>query len=429
MSVNKNTTTHFLLLIMSVSILTPISLAKADTSVVINEIAWMGTETSPSDEWIELYNNSEKEIILDGWKLQAKDGTPDINLQGKIPAKGFFLLERTDDSTVSTIKADLIYKGALNNTGEHLKLADTQNNIIDQANFSDGWTFGDNGTKQTMERNKNTWPASNASAVAMAGWQTSANPDGTPKHTNSIINAPEVNRASSATPAKPDTKTDPDPKINTPLSLSGRSEAPSMAEYPENIFINEILPSPKGADAENEWIELYNSNNFEVELTNWQIQDTTGLTKIYTFPIGIKINPFDFIILKRTETKITLQNSGDGLQLLNPNQKIVYSVNYPKATQGQSYNRTDKIWEWSTVLTPKEQNIIPQPKKLSESRTLTVGKAEVAGNSTTANTLTANVKKAIPKTSSRILIFIFAVIIAMGSGVVVLLLKKQQNNH
>lgn len=408
---------------MSVSILIPISLAKADTSVVINEIAWMGTETSTADEWIELYNNnSEKEIILDGWKLRAQDGTPDINLQGKISAKGFFLLERTDDSTVSTIKADLIYKGALNNTGEHLKLTDTQNNIIDEAIFSDGWTFGDNKTKQTMERVENAHSVSSGQT-----WQTSQESNGTPKHTNSIINVTEANPEPSATPDQPN-------------KLLRRSRAPSasvrsFAPYAKNIFINEVLPSPKGADAENEWIELYNSNNFEVDITNWQIQDTIGLTKIYTFPAGIKINPFDFIILKRTETKITLQNSGDGLRLLNPNEKLVHSVDYPKAPQGQSYNKIRETWEWSTTLTPEKQNVITQPKKLSESRTLTNEKnasPESANTSPEATTVLANIKKAtenaMPKTSSRILTFIFATIIAVGSGVVVLLLKKQQNN-
>ncbi len=142
-------------------------------NVVINEIAWMGTENSANDEWIELYNNTDNTINLDGWILKADDGTPEIKLSGIILAESFYLLERTDDSTVPEISADLIYKGALGNDGEDLKLFDNSGNLIDEANCSSGWFAGDNSTKQTMERTDS------------GDWQTSQNPGGTPKTENS----------------------------------------------------------------------------------------------------------------------------------------------------------------------------------------------------------------------------------------------------
>ena len=67
--------------------------------VVISEIAWMGTTTSSTDEWIELYNNTGSAIDLTNWTLAAADGTPTITLAGTIPAGGHFLLGRTDDTT------------------------------------------------------------------------------------------------------------------------------------------------------------------------------------------------------------------------------------------------------------------------------------------------------------------------------------------
>ena len=47
-------------LLFFIALLTPFSsvFAFAPLEIIINEIAWMGTENSSTDEWIELYNNS-----------------------------------------------------------------------------------------------------------------------------------------------------------------------------------------------------------------------------------------------------------------------------------------------------------------------------------------------------------------------------------
>ena len=110
--------------------------------------------------------------------MHAKDGSPDIKLSGTINGKDFYILERTDDSTLPKIKADFIYTGALSNQGENLELLDSQGNIIDQVIHTEGWPAGDNQTKQTMER----IPATDEQN---SEWQTSQNPAGTPRAENS----------------------------------------------------------------------------------------------------------------------------------------------------------------------------------------------------------------------------------------------------
>jgi len=144
----------------------------SNAQIIINEIAWMGTENSANDEWIELYNTDNQQVDLTGWILEAIDGTPIINLEGFIPTNGYFLLERTDDNSVSNVTADQIYTGALGNTGEYLKLKNDNNDVIDEINCNDGWFSGDNSTKQTMEKTINNW-------------QTSLGPGGTPRTLNS----------------------------------------------------------------------------------------------------------------------------------------------------------------------------------------------------------------------------------------------------
>jgi len=155
--------------------------------VVINEIAWMGTKTSFNDEWIELFNNTNSEINFNGWSLKAVDGTPDINLTGTIPAKEFYLLERTDDETLSDIPADQIYTGALGNAGEKLELYALDYHLVDRVICKEGqegdckeWFAGNNDTKQTMERKNPRLPGD-----INENWGTSQEEGGTPKSQNS----------------------------------------------------------------------------------------------------------------------------------------------------------------------------------------------------------------------------------------------------
>jgi competence ComEA-like helix-hairpin-helix protein len=137
------------------------------------------------------------------------------------------------------------------------------------------------------------------------------------------------------------------------------TEEPAVKIYASGILINEILPSPEGSDATEEWIEIFNQNSFEVDLSDWKISDTEGVVKIYTFPKGTKISAQGFFVLTRPESKITLNNDGDGLNLIQPDGKIINSVSYEKAPSGHSYNRIPPGWVWSTVLTPGSENIIP----------------------------------------------------------------------
>ena len=55
------------------------------------------------------------------------------------------------------------------------------------------------------------------------------------------------------------------------------------------IVINELLPSPAGSDAEEEWIEIFNPNDFEFDISGWKLQDTVGKTKTYIFQFKIAI--------------------------------------------------------------------------------------------------------------------------------------------
>ena len=130
--------------------------------VAIAEIAWMGTLASTGDEWIELCNAGEEPVQLRNWKLvwgdynalTAKFDNEIILEETELAQYQCLLLERTDQSTVSDFDDSQIYAGAnsLNNPGEHLRLYDPSELLIDEIDSSAGWFAGDNDTKASMTR-------------------------------------------------------------------------------------------------------------------------------------------------------------------------------------------------------------------------------------------------------------------------------------
>jgi PKD repeat protein len=200
------TALSLLLLLATISTLAPDS---RQLTVVINEVCWSGSVGDHTSEWIELFNTTDASIDLEGWLLVSSDGAPFIRLHGVLaphtktnPASGYYLLERGSDESVPSVSADLIYQGALTNSGEVLTLSDATGRIIDTANIV------------LSEESGRTWPAGsddsgNAPYASMerVQFQSIDSPEnwassisflvegeeqilcGTPKEENSVYNA------------------------------------------------------------------------------------------------------------------------------------------------------------------------------------------------------------------------------------------------
>ena len=173
-------------------------------TVVINEIAWMGTGVAnPADEWIELYNNTDSIIDLDNWSFAWSHGTTSHNITFStstgsvtiIPGNGYFLLERSeDDKTISDIAYNQFFTGELNNDGEKLELRNASGVLIDAVDCSSGWFAGTTSNYYASIERIN----SNASGTDMTNWATNnlitkngSDADGniiygTPKSENSV---------------------------------------------------------------------------------------------------------------------------------------------------------------------------------------------------------------------------------------------------
>ena len=167
--------------------------------VVINEVAWAGNSTTYSaDEWIELYNRTNLPVNLNNFILYSKtDLTPYVNLSGQIVSNGYYLLERTNDTTISNIAADQIYTGDLVNFGENIALVykptGQATTTIDEIPYDFNWYAGSDFSYYSMERydpdiagtSASNWGTNNAPIIngKNAG---GGNVYGTPKARNSL---------------------------------------------------------------------------------------------------------------------------------------------------------------------------------------------------------------------------------------------------
>ena len=365
--------------------------------VIINEIAWMGTEASYSNEWIELFNNSSSSVDISGWTLSSEDKKIEISLVGEIQAHGFFLLERTDDNSVSAVVADQIYTGSLGNNGENLILSDEQGNKVNEVICLQGWLAGDNSTKQTMER---TVPSLKTES---SKWQTSENNGGTPKESNSL---PLIKKEF------PDQEEDNDFIQKT---------------YPQKIFLNELLPSPEGPDSEHEWIELFNQNNFAVDISGWKISDGVGTTRTYSFPVQTIIQANNFLILKRTESNITLNNSEDVVVLILPDSTIIETVSYKEAQRGKSYAKNSLgNWEWSQNPSPKEINTFDIQDDIEEKAVSEIKSPNLLEKN---KQKVAIVSSQVPREKDNLPAIIPALLTATLSVIIILLLKSKISSN
>lgn len=175
--------------------------------------------------------------------------------------------------------------------------------------------------------------------------------------------------------------------IITLTTSNGSSSAQNQITatiHPLGVYINEFFPSPEGSDAENEWIEIFNANNFPVDLSRWIL---TGSSKKFAIPQNTFISPQSYLVLSRKTTKISLGNSTGSLKFYYPENILINEINYEKAKERFSASRKqDGNFVWTKNITPSGPNTFSSDKKTEPDSSL-VSPQKVSENSTNAKNM------------------------------------------
>jgi len=156
----------------------------------------------------------------------------------------------------------------------------------------------------------------------------------------------------------------------------------------DKLVISELLPNPQTGE---EWFELYNPTNLDVSLANLKICDVLGARHCYFFEKTDTLLANSYKIYLQSRTKITLNNSGDWLELYDTADNLLTDSggDYGAADKGISLSLFGSEYRWTKTLTPAVTNVftdtievevdtVPTAKTTSKSKVVTATKKTIA---------------------------------------------------
>lgn len=328
-------------------------------SVVISEIQ-TGSGESASQEFVELYNPTSQDIVVNDWELEYKSAASDniaaswstrALLAGSIKSHSYYLVAPNTYLPTS----DAILSTGLASGGGHVRLVDADGTIIDLV----GW-----GTANSSETTATKEPASGQSIERLPGRLVEDGGNAKDTQDNQAdfilreISQPQDSRSTSEVPFEgpiPQDQPESDPEL-------------PPGEYPK-IDITEALVDPAKPlmDTSDEFIELFNPGEVSVYLAGYSLRTGKDFHDHYVLP-DIQIEPGQYLALYSNQTRLALTNSGGAVQLLDPAGEIIsQTAEYPAAITGGSWAIVMSEWDWTIQTTPARPNILVSPIVLGAS--------------------------------------------------------------
>ncbi|OIO18618.1 MAG: hypothetical protein AUJ37_05040 [Candidatus Magasanikbacteria bacterium CG1_02_41_34] len=368
------------------------------SEVRITEIYPNPPGSDSEDEFIELYNTSDKTIDITGWKLGDSSKKRYELTDGHMAPGAYLVLKRPTTGI------------ALNNSGgEEVDLYDPNGSIVEKAQYtgsvpeSQSWARKDDGswawTTEVTPSENNIIEGKSAAPLITFSFDTNVAVDQQVLFDASDTTDPEAENMTFVW-SFGDNSTDEGDVIKHAFSeegiytvtlavtdASGNTSSKEViimvknrlsfvggfnAETPiEKIDISEILPNPEGSDT-TEFIELYNPTDETIDLTDMKLDDEEGGSRAYTIPEGTKIEPRQYLVFGRQETKLALNNTTDSARILYPDGTVLRDIRYDDVPEGHSYVRNENDeWIWTSTLTPGKATILSPPDDSKASKTTT----------------------------------------------------------
>ncbi len=109
--------------------------------------------------------------------------------------------------------------------------------------------------------------------------------------------------------------------------------------HSDGVILSSLLPNAPASDSTSEWIELKNTNSEYRSLVGWKLFETK-MKKTVSLD-NFSIVPGSTLRLWSSETKLQLPNAGGKIELLNPYDTVISTIEWPEAKEGSIYHASE----------------------------------------------------------------------------------------
>ncbi|MDQ3065053.1 MAG: lamin tail domain-containing protein [bacterium] len=332
--------------------------------------------TSSNGQFFELHNNSAVDIDMSGvqlayynnYDLTKATSSKLVSLQGILPAGGHYLV---NDSALTMCFQMTVASASLgfSSTAGMVQLIRLQQQVIggqftsqvlDYAAWSRTAVSGVQQLPPTTSTNallQRTWPKDLPKTSSMQNWLTVQPSVSDPCVMESTITKEIIEPTVTYTFLP--SNLPPVRYVSAPATTSSQKINRNVGKMAP--VINEVLPNPASpqTDANDEFVEIYNPNSSSFDLSGFKLAFGSTKPSKYTFPEGTVLKPKQFKTFNSGSTSISLTNTLAQVWLLDPNEKIVTTIEpYTDAKSGQSWARNGDKWAWTAVPSPNAENTL-----------------------------------------------------------------------
>ena len=215
--------------------------------IVLNEIA---SNLTDDLDWIELYNQSENEVNLEGWSLINSDSDQlfIFGAENIIPANGYLLFEKNES-----------FNFDLNNSDSVLLYNFNGNFLVDATTWQE----------TDMEENKSWGRLPNGIGNFLS---LSIITPGAENQADSVCNnnLVEVGEACDGNDLLNNTCQSLDFQFGDLACLESCLDFDTSLCVEFTVLINEVVNNSSSGE---DWFELYNTTNSDIDIANWYIED------------------------------------------------------------------------------------------------------------------------------------------------------------
>ncbi len=304
-------------------------IAKSTSRVAIRQ-AYFGSMSDATDEFVTVANYGSDSVEISGYTLEYKAATGKSWYEKAKVGSGITLAAGEDYVFATKRERDAEMGSGFAQGGGNVRLVSASGAVLDAL----AWGAGDS-------------PEAVAATAPTAGNALSRKLDDAGVVIDTESNSADFEITNIDASATVINSGEPTPELQA-STLQSNADA--------QIEITEIFPDPTSpaTDSSDEFIELFNAGSETASLIGWKLQDDAGHTAKLD---GVTLVSGQYLALMSSQTKLSLNNSGDVISLINSAGEVVMATpSYGAAKEGLTFGTSANGWGWLAMPTPNAVN-------------------------------------------------------------------------